>query len=68
MTDKTTPVLIRAELLDGLDEDGNARVLIGYAEGTCAQHSRVRFVDPALILPPLAVYPGGERFRSKKTT
>lgn len=48
-----TAVLIRAELLDGTDEDGNARVVIPYVEGTCDQHSRVRFIDPKAIAGPL---------------
>lgn len=43
-------VLIRAELLDGLDEAGNARVVIPYAPSEDAPHGRIRFVDPAAIV------------------
>ncbi|HEY3694089.1 hypothetical protein [Phenylobacterium sp.] len=44
------PILIRAILLDGLDEDGNARVQVNYAPGTASAHGRTRFVDPAAIV------------------
>lgn len=49
----TRHVLIRAELLDGLDVDGNAMVMIPYSPESVAPHGRVRFVDPAAIVHDL---------------
>ena len=45
-----TQVLIRAELLEGLDIDGNAQVIIPYSPQTEAPHGRIRFIDPAAIV------------------
>lgn len=50
------PILIRAHLLEGLDESGNAQVRIPYAQDEEGHHSPTRYVDPGAILELAAVF------------